>query len=434
MGVTSVSGPRALSRTQGWALTIAATLTMTISYVDRQTLAVLAPTVTRALHISESGYGLVAAAFSLAYLVGAPLAGPWIDRVGARRGLVWAVLAWTAVSALHTLVPGFGVLVGLRVALGLAESPSFPGASQAVHRALSPADRPRGLGVLFTGSSIGSMIAPALAVALQQRFGWRVAMLGTAVAGLAWLPVWLLVAWREPARSVLDASHPADPAPDAVTVGEGPHRSASLRPPVVGPVWKDPALQRALVMIVASSPVVGFNLIWPAKFLVRAHAMTQASVASILWIPPLFFDLGAVAFGDLAARLARSPSNPRGGTHPRLMAVACALATVAAAMPFASTPLGSMLLAGVAMFGGGGVYATLTSDMLARVHPSRVSAAGGLCAAAQSLAFVIANPLIGLGVQRTGAYTLVLVVIGAAVVPGAVAWQAWPRVPPVREG
>ena len=80
-----------LTRGQSWMLVLAATFTMTISYVDRQALAVLAPTITRELHISETRYGLMMSMFSLAYLVGAPFAGRWIDRVGARRGLLAAV-------------------------------------------------------------------------------------------------------------------------------------------------------------------------------------------------------------------------------------------------------------------------------------------------------------------------------------------------------
>ena len=104
--------------------------------VDRQTLAVLAPTVTQALGISEQNYGWLASAFSIAYLVGAPLAGRMIDAVGARRGLLGAVVVWSIVAALHALAPGFAVLFALRIALGLAEAPSFPGAAQTVHRAL----------------------------------------------------------------------------------------------------------------------------------------------------------------------------------------------------------------------------------------------------------------------------------------------------------
>jgi ACS family hexuronate transporter-like MFS transporter len=192
-------------RAFGWALALTATMTMAVSYVDRQTLAVLAPTVTHALGISETAYGWLASAFSIAYLVGAPLAGLLIDAIGARRGLLGAVAIWSVVAGLHALVPGFGVLFGLRIALGLAEAPSFPGAAQTVQRAVAPPDRPRAFGFLFTGSSLGAMIAPPLATAIEARLGWRWAFVGTAVVGLSWLPLWLTLAFSTEGRRTLDA-------------------------------------------------------------------------------------------------------------------------------------------------------------------------------------------------------------------------------------
>jgi hypothetical protein len=42
-----------LSRERAWTVAIVATLTMTVSYVDRSTLAVIAPSVTKALDIGE---------------------------------------------------------------------------------------------------------------------------------------------------------------------------------------------------------------------------------------------------------------------------------------------------------------------------------------------------------------------------------------------
>src|SRR5690349_7571527 len=126
---------------------------MAVSYFDRSVLGVLAPTVKRELDISATAYGWLGAAFSIAYLLVSPLAGRWIDRVGARRGLVGSVLLWTGVAALHALVPGFWVLFALRIALGVAETPTFPGAAQIIQRILPPASRARGFGLLFTGSS-----------------------------------------------------------------------------------------------------------------------------------------------------------------------------------------------------------------------------------------------------------------------------------------
>jgi MFS transporter, ACS family, hexuronate transporter len=397
---------RSLSPGRAWTLALVATFTMSISYVDRQTLSVLAPTVTRELNISEQGYGWLASAFSIADLVGAPIAGRLIDRVGARRGLFGAVLLWSTVAALHALVPGFFALFALRILLGLAEAPSFPGAAQTVHRVLPPASRARGLGILFTGSSIGAMLAPLLATSLARHFGWRAAFLGSAIVGLVWVPLWLAVTSAPEVRRVMD--------------GESVARTTTPAPRMLDVVLH-PAVLRAIAVVVASAPAIAFVLLWGSKFLVRHDHLDPAEVGAFLWIPPLFFDVGAVLFGDLASRRARRSGHD--GSSPRtLLAIATLLAVTIALAPFAPTPLLSMLLAGIALAGGGGLFALLTADMLARVSPQAISLAGGCTAAAQSLAYIVANPLIGAAVQRGASYSSVLVVLAAWTVPGCVLW------------
>jgi NADH:ubiquinone oxidoreductase subunit H len=96
------------------------------------------------------------------------------------------------------------------------------------------------------------------------------------------------------------------------------------------------------------------------------------------------------------------------------------------AMPFVHDPWIAVTLAAMCLAGGGGIFALLTADMLARVSPALVSTAGGLTAAAQSLAYVVANPLVGRAVDLTHSYALVLVVLGALVLPAVVAWTLWP--------
>jgi ACS family hexuronate transporter-like MFS transporter len=395
-----------MNRKHAWALAIVATLTMSISYVDRQVLSVLAPTVTRDLHISETSYGLLASAFSMAYLVGAPAAGRIIDSIGARRGLLGAVLVWSAIAAVHAFVPGFAILFLLRIGLGLAEAPSFPGAAQTVHRALPPAERARGFGVLFTGSSIGAMIAAPLATTLEAKMGWRSAFVVTAVVGLLWVPLWIAVAWSTEGRAALDRH---DPKPTDVA-------------PPMREILRHPAVLRAILVVFASAPTIAFLLLWGSKYLVRTYGLTQTEVGHYLWFPPLCFDLGAVAFGDLSSR-------SREDTPRKLFAVAALLALAVFAAPMAKTPWGSIAICGVALAGGGGLFALLTSDMLARVPAAAVSLAGGCTAAAQSLAYIVANPLIGRTVQKTGSYSTVLTALAIWTIPGCVAWLLW-RPPP----
>ncbi len=400
-----------LPRRRAWILTIVATLTMAISYVDRQTLAVLAPTVTRELGISETRYGWLAGAFSLAYLVGAPLSGRFIDRVGARRGLLWAVGLWSLVAASHSLAGGFGSLFALRIALGFAESPSFPGAAQTVHRALPPGERARGFGVLFTGSSIGAALVPPIATAIARRWGWQSAFLGTAAIGLLWVPLWIATAYAPDVRRAIDTA---------------PRERSSAPPSSTWELVSSPPVLRAILLVIASAPVIAFMLNWGAKYLVRAHGVAEGSVGAYLWLPPVLYDLGSIGFGDRAARSGRL------GTPPRLVVLAFVLACSVTLVPFAMSAWGAMALAGLAMAGGGGLFALLTHDMLSRVPKDSVALAGGITAAAQSLAYIVANPLIGRSVQRSGSYTATLVMLGVWLIPGTVAWLTLRRGDPSR--
>ena len=393
-----------MKRPVAWAVVIVATLTMTVSYVDRSTLSVLAPAVTKALGISDTGYGWLTAAFSFAYLAATPIAGWWIDRVGARTGLVRSVLVWSTVAALHSLVPGLWSLFALRIALGFAEGPGFPGAAQTVQRVLPPAERARGFGLLFTGSSIGGMLAPPLATLLFRNFGWRVAFLGTAVAGLAWIPLWIGLTRRPAVRERLDLV--PDPA----------KRRASFRQ-LVG----HPLVLRALVGVFAAAPVIGFVTQWGAKYLVRTFHMEQGAVGGYLWLPPLLLDAGALLIGDLASRQRRGVGAP-----PRALYALAMLPCVAIALlPIVETPWQAMAVCGTAIAGGGALYTLCTADLLSRMPAEAVSFAGGILAGAQSLAFIITSPLIGTSVDHFHDYRAVALVLGGWVIPGSLAWILW---------
>jgi ACS family hexuronate transporter-like MFS transporter len=50
-------------------------LVSVISYIDRNTLALLAPTILRDLRLTAEQYGMVISAFSIAYMLGNPVWG-----------------------------------------------------------------------------------------------------------------------------------------------------------------------------------------------------------------------------------------------------------------------------------------------------------------------------------------------------------------------
>lgn len=399
----------ALSRARAWAIAIVATLAMSISYVDRQVMAAIATSVRAALAIDGERFGWLAGAFSLSYLVAAPMAGALLDRAGARRGLVAAIAIWSCVSAAHALAPSFGVLFALRIALGAAEAPSFPGAAQSVRRALPASDRSAAFGLVFTGSSLGAAVAAPLAIKLDVLYGWQVAFVVTSALGAAWVPLWLWATSAPEARAALAR-------PDPLSASDPPQASSRLA--------LDPAVLRALLLVFASAPALMFVFIWLPQFLELGRGVPKAALPRMVWLPPVMADLGMVGFGALASRRDRRSAEVR--SHVPLVLVAAAMESTMAIAPQVRGAWASVIVVGVAAAGGGGLYTLLTADMMARVHPARVSTAGGLTAAAQSLVYVVFNPIVGRWLDATRSFDRSMLVFGAVALPGAIAWSLVP--------
>ncbi|MFT3699237.1 MAG: MFS transporter [Kofleriaceae bacterium] len=391
-----------LSRRSAWFVVVIGTLIQAVSYIDRSTFAVLAPTISKELHISETAYGFLAPAFSLAYLFGTPIAGWWIDRIGARRGLVGSILAWSSVAAMHALVPNFAVLFVMRLALGFTEGPGFPGATQTIYRVLDPKERARGFGLLFTGSSIGGMIAPPLASHLYGWFGWRMAFVGTALVGLIWIPLWIGATSSRDARAKLDVPHePAKPRPSFLEL------------------IKYPQVQRGVIAVLALSGVTAFVTLWGAKYLVRTFGIDQKSVGDYIWLPAVTLDAGALLFGDLAAR---APKRIK-----LWFVIGLALALALAFLPLVETPWQSMGVIGVAMAGAGALSVLVTTQVLTTMPGNVAAFAGGTLAMGQPLATVILGPVLGPVIDHFQSYSQVAVGIACWLIPGSVIWLLWKR-------
>jgi len=410
---------------------IAATLGMSVSYIDRQTLAAIAPAVRSALAIDHTQFGWLVSAFSMAYLVGAPTAGVVVDRLGARRGFAIAVVIWSLVAGAHALVTSFAALFALRILLGAAEAPSFPAAAQAIRRSLPAKGRSAAIGLLFTGSSLGAMIAAPLALSLEAAYDFRVAFAGTAALGMLWIPFWLYMTRGDR----IPATDADGVAAESVVPEQPVYRvPATLASDGKTARWLDvvrsPPVLRAVVAVFGSAPALMLVLNWTPQYLVERWHLQKLETRPYLVVVPLLFDAGAVGFGWLASRRERRISGSAAGlersTHVGLFGMAAGMATLLALTPLATSPALAVALLGLSACGGGGIYVLVTADMLSRVPLDKTSSAGGMTAAAQSLAHIIASPLVGMAIDRTHSYSLVLVVLGLVVVPTSLAFTLWP--------
>src|SRR5438552_8064247 len=114
----------------GYRWTVCALLFVvtTINYVDRQVLGILAPTLQRELHWTESQYGDVVSWFSLVYAFGFLAAGRVLDRVGVGGGFAVAIVAWSVVAIAHAFARTAAGFSAARALLGLGGCANYPGA------------------------------------------------------------------------------------------------------------------------------------------------------------------------------------------------------------------------------------------------------------------------------------------------------------------
>jgi ACS family hexuronate transporter-like MFS transporter len=296
-----------------WIALAVFVLSTAINYLDRQTLATLAPAICAEFHLSDTQYGLILSAFSITYAMSAPLAGMLIDRVGLNLGIGMAVGLWSCAGIATGFTRGLGGLVGCRAALGVAEAGGIPGAGKAIHQYLKPGERAVGNAVNQAGVSLGAMLAPAVATWLWIQFGWRRAFVATGLLGLAWIPVWNWTARRASAS-----------APPKSPPGAG---AAMLR-------------DRRLWAFVAANALAmtGYSLWtnWTTKYLVTRHHLTLLQSAWYAWIPPVAALLGGFAGGALSLRLIKR-GVPAPAARFRACLIAAALALAAAAIPAAPT-------------------------------------------------------------------------------------------------
>src|SRR5262249_4882275 len=152
--------------------------------------------------------------------------------------LAIALGLWSCVAAAHAFASGFAGLLVLRALLAACAAPAYPAAAQAVRGASSDANVGIGLGALNTGASIGAAGAAPLAPVARARGGLGLAFAGPALAGLAWIPLWLMLT-----RGV----SPARPTRE-------PGRSWT--------VLAEPRVARAAVLAFAIGPSIAFTSGW----------------------------------------------------------------------------------------------------------------------------------------------------------------------------
>jgi ACS family hexuronate transporter-like MFS transporter len=355
-----------------WIPAFSMLLVSLISYVDRSTLAILAPTILADTRLTGEQYGFIISAFSIAYMLSNPIWGWILDRIGLRRGMSAAVAWWTVASAAHAFAGGFWSFAIARSALGFGEGATFPGGLRAVVQTLGPEHRGRGLAVAYSGGSLGALVTPLIVTPIYLWWGWRAAFWFTGCVGAAWLVMWAFVSRRKDI---------AAPAPHAASKAPRPRLS-------------DRTLWAFMCAYALGAVPLGFVLYSASLYLAKPLNHSQAFIGKVLWIPPLGWEVGYFVWGWLSDRALRR-GGPRVADLGRMMAVCAVLNLAFASIPWIANVwlvLGAMFLA---MFVAAG-FVVLSVAYAIHVYASEhAGLIAGVGAGSWSLLVAVAMPLFG---------------------------------------
>jgi ACS family hexuronate transporter-like MFS transporter len=269
-----------------WTPCIAMLFLSFISLVDRSILGILSPVMLQDLHLTAGQYGTALLTFSICYMLANPIWGLLMDRLGLFAATALAVVLWSVASGAHAFISGFLGLCLARGLLGFGEGATFPAGLKTVTETLPTEQRSFGLGLAYSGGSLGALLTPIAIVPLAGRWGWQSTFVLSALVGFAWIAGWMLLRAAGLYRPVLA---PAQPVKSIVGA---PSR------------WNRDLFATAAIYGFGAAPLA-FGLNWASQYLVRILHQPQAALGHWLWIPPAGWETGYLFWGWIADRRRR---------------------------------------------------------------------------------------------------------------------------------
>jgi MFS transporter, ACS family, hexuronate transporter len=384
-----------------WVVLSVFMLSTAINYLDRQTLATLAPLVRGEFHLSNAQYGLILTVFSIAYAACAPFAGMLIDRIGLDLAASLAVGVWSCAGICTGFTRGLGGLLACRGVLGMSEAAGIPGAGKAIHRYLLPAERALGNAWNQAGVSLGLILAPPVATWMAMRYGWRHAFVISGSLGLIWIPIWGLTARTQ---------HPAPGTRD-------PHPVPSTRD-----LLRSGRLWGLLAANALNMSVYSLWTNWTTLYLVEKHRLPLAEANWYAIAPPLIATLGGFGGGWLSLKWMRT-GVPAVAARTRVCLVGALLAMPTALIPLLPTAAWTAAGISLSILAVSAVSVNVYTIPLDIFGGARAAFAISMLVASYGAAQALISPAIGVVVDAHGYGPVCLV---AAVLPLA-AWAVLRR-------
>jgi MFS transporter, ACS family, aldohexuronate transporter len=377
-----------------------------VNYVDRGTIAILAPDLKRMFHWTDSDYGWIVSSFMVAYAIMMLAFGGIIDRVGTRVGYALAMTWWSLAAMGHALARGVMSFALARFMLGAGEAGNFPASIKAVAEWFPKRERALATGIFNSATAVGTVISYPIVGWIFLKWGWQAAFVGTGLLGLVVLVAWMVLfrlprqhSWMTKAElEYIEARSPDDQGPP----GKALAWRAILR---YRQAW---GFTLAKFM---TDPIWWFYIFWLPSYLRDSRHFSVAALALFGTIPWIAAVPGSVGGGWLSGfLLARGKSV----TFARKTALlVCALLMPAGILAvFAQSPWWALAFISVATAAHQGWSAnvfTLASDTFEKKDVGSVVGLGG---AAGAVGGMIIAPVAGYTLQFFHSFVPLFIIAG----------------------
>jgi predicted MFS family arabinose efflux permease len=175
-----------------WAAALG--LTLLVGIFPQFAIGALGPQLRADLQLDPADIGLVFAGFLGLGVLGSPLAGPLVDRIGGRRSCLGLLLVSGAALVVASLATSRTGLILAMLPAGLAMAFANPGTNRWASSASTARSQATLVGVAQAGVQAGALLAGALAAASVLGLDWR----GALRVGAALAVCGAVVAWRAP--------------------------------------------------------------------------------------------------------------------------------------------------------------------------------------------------------------------------------------------
>jgi MFS family permease len=358
-----------------------------INYLDRATLSIALPLLSIDLHLGPETKGLVLSSFFWCYALMQIPIGWCADRFNLRWLYAGLFALWSLSCGLTGMAGSLGVLLLLRMLLGIGESIYLPGGTKIVSLLFPSRERGLPTGIFDSGTRLGMAVGAPMVAWLVVLYGWRRMFALVGFTAILWLVPWLLACPRK-----LQARPRVDPAAP-----------------------NSPSAPSAIVRILSSRNLLGICIgffcfdyywyllvTWLPDYLITVRHLTVMHAGAFASMPYFIFGAGEPIGGWIADRLIHLGWDE---TRTRKGIITVAFLTGLLLIPAAraESPTGTL-----ALIMGGSLVGLASANLLVILQccapPDEVGTWTGIQNFGGNVGGIIAPLLTGILIARTGSY------------------------------